>query len=560
LQSGGFNFHFIRGTYQLSNLLQELALAREYGRKTIVLTESRLTEHPITRIQRLIKYSFWDNLTRRIDAEGLENICMDPKNRTNDQRNRIYIPFRDDYALKYFNNVALERPHLNLDVVKLPDDITPLFVKSLNDHPGILSLGLRETIDEEGEKVVRGTPFVVPGGRFNEMYGWDSYFEALGLLNDGRIELAKGMVDNFCYELEHYGKILNANRSYYLTRSQPPFLTDMIITTYKYLVNKGTPLVKTWLVRGFRACVKELFSVWLTHPRLDKIGLSKYHPMGLGIPPETEASHFNAIIEPFALLLGLTIEEYMIKYQSGDIVESQLDEYFLHDRAVRESGHDTTYRFENRCANLATIDLNSLIYKYEMDLYSTIENLFGKALRVRIRKGVNDCNLLKFEDWFRLVKQLGVEAALLDPLWDCAWAKGIIIYDLGSDRWERNDQVFEDELKYENINTNLDFMVYFPSSLFLKLATKTKELVNQYLWCPKRNLFFDWDCKMNQRSDYETVTCLYALWAGVATHEQASLLVPNISTTFEHDGGLVSGTEVSRGEIRLDRPNRQWVI
>ena len=67
-------------------------------------------------------------------------------------------------------------------------------------------------------------PYVVPGGQFNEMYGWDSYFIILGLLRDHREELAKGMVEPFLFEIEHYGDVLNANRTYYLTRSQPPFL------------------------------------------------------------------------------------------------------------------------------------------------------------------------------------------------------------------------------------------------------------------------------------------------------------------------------------------------
>src|ERR1700736_793722 len=66
--------------------------------------------------------------------------------------------------------------------------------------------------------------YVVPGGRFNEMYGWDSYFIIRGLLRAGRLDLARGMVDNFFFEIEHYGAMLNANRTYYLTRSQPPFL------------------------------------------------------------------------------------------------------------------------------------------------------------------------------------------------------------------------------------------------------------------------------------------------------------------------------------------------
>ena len=73
---------------------------------------------------------------------------------------------------------------------------------------------------------------MVPGGRFNEMFGWDSYFIILGLLRDGRIDLARGMVENFFYEIENYGAILNANRTYFLTRSQPPFLSSMIRAVY----------------------------------------------------------------------------------------------------------------------------------------------------------------------------------------------------------------------------------------------------------------------------------------------------------------------------------------
>ncbi len=67
------------------------------------------------------------------------------------------------------------------------------------------------------------------------MYGWDSYFIVLGLLQDGYVSLAKSIVDNFVYEIRHYGKILNANRTYYLTRSQPPFLTSMALAVYERL-------------------------------------------------------------------------------------------------------------------------------------------------------------------------------------------------------------------------------------------------------------------------------------------------------------------------------------
>ncbi|KAI9247726.1 neutral trehalase [Sporodiniella umbellata] len=371
--SGGYRKIEIRGTYMLSNLLQELALAEDCGRQNIVLDEARLSENPVDRLSRMIRHQFWDGLTRRMDAEGLEKICMDPKNRSDNNRNRIYVPYDDDQAWNYYQNVASVRPHLNLDVTRLPQDITPEYVQSINSAPGILSLALKQTQDAEGNALLRGIPFVVPGGRFNEMYGWDSYFEALGLLIDDRLDLAQGMVDNFVYEIKYYGKILNANRSYYLSRSQPPFLTDMAKKVYEKLPSSAES--KQWLRSTLQAAIKEYDTVWTAEPRLDpKTGLSRFRPAGKGIPPETEASHFDHIIMPYANSAGLTILEYMTKYNNGSLCEPELDDYFLHDRAVRESGHDTTYRYEGVCANLATIDLNSLLFKYETDIAEMIEH------------------------------------------------------------------------------------------------------------------------------------------------------------------------------------------
>ncbi|KAG0747530.1 hypothetical protein G6F62_005698 [Rhizopus arrhizus] len=370
--SGGYRKIEIRGTYMLSNLLQELALAEDCGRRYIVLDEARLSENPVDRLSRMIRYNFWDGLTRHMDAEGLEKICMDPKNRSANHSPRIYIPYTEDDVFDYYQHVAQTRPHLGLEVERLPKDITPEFVQSINDRPGILALALKKSVDADGKTVFRGVPFVVPGGRFNEMYGWDSYFEALGLLIDERIDLAQGMVDHFTYEIKHYGKILNANRSYYLSRSQPPFLTDMAKQVFIKLPK--TEESKQWLHGVLQAAIKEYDTVWMAEPRLDpKTQLSRFRPAGKGIPPETEASHFDHVILPYAQRLGLSITEYMKQYNSGTLKEPELDEYFLHDRAVRESGHDTTYRYEGRCGNLATIDLNALLYKYETDIADMIE-------------------------------------------------------------------------------------------------------------------------------------------------------------------------------------------
>ncbi len=71
-------------------------------------------------------------------------------------------------------------------------------------------------------------PYIVPGGRFREIYYWDSYFTMLGLEVANETEMIKNMLDNFAYLINNYGHIPNGNRSYYLSRSQPPFFSLMI--------------------------------------------------------------------------------------------------------------------------------------------------------------------------------------------------------------------------------------------------------------------------------------------------------------------------------------------
>ena len=93
---------------------------------------------------------------------------------------------------------------------------------------------LWDVLKRPADEKARGTllllphPYIVPGGRFREIYYWDSYFTMLGLEADGETEIIKNMVDNFSYLIETYGFIPNGNRSYYLSRSQPPFYSKMV--------------------------------------------------------------------------------------------------------------------------------------------------------------------------------------------------------------------------------------------------------------------------------------------------------------------------------------------
>lgn len=152
-----------------------------------------------------------------------------------------------------------------------------------------------------------------------------------------------------------------------MTRSQPPFVTDLALQIYNQLDRSDLERNKKWLKRAIKAAIKEYHMYWMVEPALDPVsGLSRYRPHGLGIPPETEASHFTHILQPFAEKLGISVNEYVDGYNDGLIKEPELDEYFLHDRGVRESGHDTTYRLEKKCADLATVDLNSLLYKVSL--------------------------------------------------------------------------------------------------------------------------------------------------------------------------------------------------
>ncbi|MEC4003207.1 trehalase family glycosidase [Flavobacterium sp. SUN052] len=352
----------VEGTYLLSNLLQELILAQENGNDFI--EKDNIFEQPANRISRMIRDYFWDGLTRTMDENGLENILTDSKSKT--EKSIIYVPFTDDFAMQYYQKLASK---FNLKVVQLPKEISPQYVSSINDEGGILALALKQ---ENG--IISGVPFAVPGGRFNEMYGWDSYFENIGLLLDDKLDLAKSMVENFAYQITHYGKILNANRSYYLTRTQPPFYTSMIREVFEKMPKKDL----NWLKNHLQIALKEYQTVWMEQgKRLTENGLNRYFAQGIGLPPETEAGHYDDIIKSFADAENLSIPEYEKLYYQRKIQNQELDDYFVHDRSVRESGHDTSYRIEATCASLNVVELNAMLYKYETDFAELIEHYFN---------------------------------------------------------------------------------------------------------------------------------------------------------------------------------------
>jgi alpha,alpha-trehalase len=348
-------------------------------------------------------------------------------------------------------------------------------------------------------------PYVVPGGRFNEMYGWDSYFIVLGLEADHREALAKGIVDNFLFEVEHYGAVLNANRTYYLTRSQPPFLTSMIRAVYEDPASfpataEGRAAARAWLEHAYAVAVKD-HSTWeRPEHKAGNTGLARYFDYGSGPVPEMadDATYYVDVIRWIVqhphesgdayLVRGSqypdTGEAARLKSASCDVKASGVcmkawyggyrltRDFYEGDRAMRKSGFDTSNRFgpfSGETHHFAPVCLNSLLYRYERDL----EHL-----------------------------------ALL----------------AGNDReaahWDRRSQMRATDMQ-------------------------------RYLWRAKEGVFADYDFTHARPSNYAYITSFDPLWAGFVTREQAVQMETQLSL-FERAGGLaMSNTKTG---LQWDEP------
>lgn len=183
----------------------------------------------------------------------------------------------------------------------------------------------KTTTADDGTLIGLPHPYVVPsitnesGFSFQEMYYWDSYFIAQGLLTTGHDELAAGMLENLLFMARRYHIIPNASRTYHTNRSQPPLLTSFIFDIY----DKHEKDVN-WLQERLQVAEKEYNNVWTAnqHPNWRNVfeGLSRYYEINL-----------------------------------------------IDHLAETESGWDMNTRFHGKCLSYIPIDLNCLLYKYELD-------------------------------------------------------------------------------------------------------------------------------------------------------------------------------------------------
>ncbi len=304
----------------------------------------------------------WSILTRT--HVQLLKAAIDPKLYPLPQEWIVYIPAKKSLT-QISEQLKKEMPvqdFRKIKLQKLPADITHI-------PPGLLYLPY---------------PFVVPGGQFNEMYGWDSYFILLGLLESQRTVLAKNIVDNFLYEIKYYGKILNSNRSYHLERSQPPLLTGMILAVYNQTHDTA------WL-KSTLPGIEQLYHFWTSPPHLiPNLGLSRYYAEGEGptyevnIPDKVTSMTFYDGVKDYYRKYSVSDYDVNLYYNKNTNQLTSL--FYTNDRTLRESGFDLTGQygpFGATITDYAPVTLNSLLYKMEVDTQK-IYTLLGDKNRAQI--------------------------------------------------------------------------------------------------------------------------------------------------------------------------------
>ena len=214
--------------------------------------------------------------------------------------------------------------------------------------------------EPHGSRIALPHRYVVPGGRFREVYYWDSYFTMLGLAQSGRSDLCMSLVDNFAWLIERYGFIPNGTRTYYLSRSQPPFFSRMVAL----LAERGGAQV---YVR-YLAALRREHAFWMAGEAALRPGQSARRVVRLG-----DGALLNRYWDDRTTPRE---EAYREDLAVAERSKRPHGEVFRNLRAAAESGWDFSSRWLADGKNLASIrttelvpvDLNSLLYALELSI------------------------------------------------------------------------------------------------------------------------------------------------------------------------------------------------
>jgi alpha,alpha-trehalase len=229
----------------------------------------------------------------------------------------------------------------------------------------------RQPDKEAGSLIPLPHPYIVPGGRFGEIYYWDSYFTMLGLKAAGKTEMLENMVKNFSYLIDSLGYIPNGNRSYFIGRSQPPFYSLMIKMLSEV---KGNEMLLTYLPQ-----LEKEYQFWMKGAHeLDKVNTAKHRVVKMaGGEIMNRYWDENDTARP---------ESYREDTELSQQSSQDPQQLFRHLRAGAESGWDFSSRWFKLEHNFDTIhttdiipvDLNCLLLHLEQILAAAFK-LSGAA-------------------------------------------------------------------------------------------------------------------------------------------------------------------------------------
>lgn len=213
---------------------------------------------------------------------------------------------------------------------------------------------------DRGSLLALPHPYVVPGGRFKEQFYWDSYFIMLGLAEEGKWDRIEGMIRNYAYMIRKFGFIPTANRTYFLSRSQPPFFSHMLQLLARQNGKKTLVEYLPYMLLEYRFWIKG-------HNKLDKMEHRAYArvvEMSNGMQMGRYYDNKTAP-RPESLL-----EDTETARKGGGL---QSDRLYLHLRAAAESGWDFSSRWfadpddisTIQTADIIPVDLNCLLYHLE---------------------------------------------------------------------------------------------------------------------------------------------------------------------------------------------------
>ncbi len=265
---------------------------------------------------------------------------------------------------------------------------------------------LSRTPDEEkkgSSLLALPNPYIVPGGRFREVYYWDSYFTMLGLQESGETDMIENMINNFSFLISQYGHIPNGNRTYYLSRSQPPYFSLML----GFLAEKKGDMVYAQYARALQAEYDYYMDKSAKTKHVVKMPdgsiLNRYYDQD-GIPRQESYREDIEVADSALKLLPQAIQH-----------DTERKNIYRHLRSTAESGWDFSSRwfadgksmYTIQTTNLIPVDLNSLLYTLELTLskaYKASGNLLQANLYTQLatkRKNAINKYLYNAEDgWY----------------------------------------------------------------------------------------------------------------------------------------------------------------